>query len=60
MQGDTNNHKNETMHSIPFIHHEYLMHKARVRKNRIVYALCVTNIAWFVLALISYIRYEKI
>lgn len=48
MPNKTNNiHENEAMHMIPFIEHEYEMWRASKQKNRIVYALAVTNIAWF-------------
>lgn len=44
---NNNIHEDETMSMIPFIAHEYEMWKARKRRNRIVYALAVTNLAWF-------------
>lgn len=45
---NTNNiHENETMHKIPFIDHEYEVYKVSRQKNRIVFALAVTNIALF-------------
>jgi hypothetical protein len=45
------NHGNETMHMMPFIEHEHRMYLASRQKNRIVCALCVTNIAWLVFTL---------
>ena len=41
-------HENEAMQMIPFIEHEYKIYKVSAQKNRIVCALAVTNIAWFV------------
>lgn len=54
--------KNETMHMIPFIEHEFKMFKASKRKNRIAVALAVTNIAWFILLTAIFVLrgYEKI
>ena len=45
----TKSHDGETMHMIPFIEHEYKVWKVSRLKNRIVLALCVTNIAWLIL-----------
>lgn len=46
---NTNTHECEAMHTIPFIEHEYKLWKVLKQKNRIVLALCVTNIAWLIL-----------
>jgi hypothetical protein len=52
MPNNTNNiHENEAMHMIPYVEFEYERYRASKQKNRIVYALAVTNIAWFVLFL---------
>lgn len=51
----TNTHDGETMHTIPFIEHEYKVWKVSRLKNRIVLALCVTNTAWLILFLTFFI-----
>ena len=52
MPNNTNNiHENEAMHMVPFVELEFERYKASKQKNRIVYALAVTNIAWFALCL---------
>lgn len=45
-------HENEAMHMIPYIEYEYARYRASKQKNRIVFALAVTNIAWFGLFLV--------
>ena len=44
----TNPHDCESMHMIPFVEHEYKTWKVSRLKNRLVCALCVTNIAWLI------------
>ena len=58
---NTNNHEDETLYKIPYIEHEFIRYKESRKTNRITCALAVTNIAWFVLAVVAYIieRYEK-
>lgn len=52
----TKSHDSEAIHCIPFIEYEYYKWMARKRMNRIVCALCVTNIAW--LGLLAYIIFR--
>jgi hypothetical protein len=42
----SNNHNSEYIYKIPFVDHEYLMHKESMIRGRIVKALIVTNVAW--------------
>jgi hypothetical protein len=53
----SDSHRNETMHMMPFVEHEYEMYRASRQKNRIVCALCVTNFAWLV-GILAYIIYH--
>jgi hypothetical protein len=49
----SNRHNSEYIYKIPFIEHEYLMHKESMIRGRIVKALLVTNAVWLcVVALI--------
>lgn len=57
MPNKTNNHEDESMHTIPFIVSEYEKWKISKQKNRIACALAVTNIAWFGLVL-AYILFN--
>ena len=41
-----NGHNREYIYKIPFIEHEYLMHKESMIRRRIVKALIVTNTVW--------------
>lgn len=52
----TKAHDSEAIHCIPFIEYEYYKWMARNRMNRIVCALCVTNVAW--LGLLAYIIFR--
>lgn len=38
----SNTHESETMHTIPFVEHEYILWKVSRRKNQIVGTLAVT------------------
>ena len=46
---NTNYHNSEYLSMIPFAEHEHKVWKVSRLKNRIVCALCVTNIAWLIL-----------
>jgi hypothetical protein len=53
-------HEDESMHMILFREHEYKVYKVSRSKNRITCALAVTNLAWFILLVVTFFCMKNI